>query len=129
MRLKGLGQQFADSRGLEQLAVSIRDQDQRIQAELRQHLAARAARRAAVIGHDRDHLEFMLALGDRLEDGHTFGADTGWVGGILDVDTGIDAAGLRAQRRADRIVGIRRVGTAARFVRQIDQGLTFLIVR
>ena len=81
----------------------------RIQTELGKHLAAGPHGEPPLSVTTAITSNSMLAFGDGLEHGHALGANAGWIGGILDVHAGVDAAALRPQRRADPVIGIRRI--------------------
>ncbi len=110
LRLEGIGQQFCNREGVEQFAVSIGDQDHPYPIQIRTSTWRQDPHGEPPLSVTTAMTsKSMLAFGDGLEDRHTFGADAGWIGGILDVDAGVDPAGLRPQRRADGVFGIGRV--------------------
>ena len=84
---------------------------QRSAGELRQALAAAAARRAdvGVLRDHRDRRDARLAGGDHRADGRGLGALALRIGGVLDVGAGVDPAAGAAQRGADREVRVRAV--------------------
>ncbi len=69
------------------------------------------------VSDDDDATELAVAFGQRLEDGHTLGADGQAVGGVLDVAAGDDLAVGGFESRADlepRVVGERALACSAR---------------
>ncbi len=83
--------------------------------ELRQPLAATAARRAVLdpLGDDRDGGDPRLAGGDHRADRRGLGALRLGVGGVLNVRADVDRAAGAAQRSPDPEVRVRARGRGA----------------
>jgi hypothetical protein len=111
------------------MALTVGNQNKRIETKLGKHLAAASARGTTVGSGNREHFKLPLPFRDSLEDGHPFGAHPGRVGGILDITTGEDTPTFRPQGCADLVIGIWRIGPAAGFVRQFDQETAFLVTQ
>lgn len=87
------------------LAVKIGQDNRNIAAELPNDLATCAAgwRKNVCIGDDGDDVEFVrvYSLGESLENGDAFRAESETVAGVFDVAAGEDAAGFRPNGSAD----------------------------
>ena len=121
------GQKIVHGVDLGDFAV-VQDDLKISRTELRHDLTAHAARVRGRFARtdDRNRLKCADAVIDCPEERGSLSADRRCERCVFDVAALIDLPVSRQQRSAHRIVGIRTVGTGARFHRQLQQFLLFL---
>src|SRR5579863_4122850 len=107
------------------VATRIDQQDLDIAGKFPQNLAAGPAgwRESVGIGRGGEPAEGARAFGNRLENGDALGADREAITGVLDVASGMEAAGRVFERRPDTEMGIRRVRVFAGGERGFKQSI------
>ena len=94
-----------------------------VSGELAQLLAAATTRRDGLrCVADHGHREYLSAARHHhVHQGGRFGAQALWVGRVLDIAAGVDAAGVVEHGGADGEVRVRRISAQARGACGIDQ--------
>ena len=105
------------------LALRIGNDDGQIarRRKLMHDLTARPARAAAIFGHDCNRNVVPHALADRFPDGHPLRAMGQPKGRVLDIASCEYGAVGGQQRRANRVLRVRRIGLRAGQVCDLDQ--------